>query len=269
MRIAIATDGNFVSQHFGRCPYYTIVEIEGNNLFNKKVIDNPGHQPGFLPQFLKEQGMECMIAGGMGTRAQSLFAEAGIQVVVGVTDSIDDVIKQLLNGTLKGGESLCEHGAGKGYGLDKSECDHPEAKMYHTQNEEKVQSETKTTSGGKICITAQGNNLDSEVDPRFGRCLYFIIIDPQTLEFEAIENPNISAMGGAGIQSAQLIASKGAGIVLTGNVGPNAFKTFEAAGIKIITGISGSIKSVIEKYKKGNLKSADGATVPGHSGINN
>ena len=113
----------------------------------------------------------------------------------------------------------------------------------------------------KICITSQGNNLGSQVDPRFGRCQYFIIVDPDTLEFEAIENPNISAMGGAGVQSGQLVAGKGVKAVLTGNVGPNAFQTLQAAGVEIITGISGPIKEAIEKYKKGEFNPTKGPNV--------
>jgi len=109
MLIVIATDGNFVSAHFGRCPSYTIIEIKEGKLLSKKVINNPGHQPGFLPQFLKDQGVECIIADGMGSRAQKLFAESGVKTILGVSGSIDDVIKQIFDGTLKGGESLCEH----------------------------------------------------------------------------------------------------------------------------------------------------------------
>ena len=102
----------------------------------------------------------------------------------------------------------------------------------------------------KICVTAQGNNLESLVDPRFGRCQYFIIVDPDTLEFEAVQNPSISAGGGAGIQSGQLMVNKGVKSVLTGNVGPNAFATLQAAGIEIIVGASGRVSEAIEKYKK-------------------
>ncbi len=118
----------------------------------------------------------------------------------------------------------------------------------------------------KICITSQGNNLDAQIDPRFGRCQCFIIADPETMEFEVIENAGIGAASGAGIQSAQLIVGKGAGTVLTGNVGPNAFQALQAAGIKIITGITGSVKDAIERYKKGEIAPVDGPTVPGHFG---
>ena len=126
MKIAISTDGNFVSAHFGRCPSFTIVEIEAGKLIKKETIDNPGHHPGFLPQFLHERGVSAIIAGGMGQRALGLFTEQGIEVVVGITGTIDETVDKILKGTLEGGESLCTPGAGRGYGLDKTECEHPD-----------------------------------------------------------------------------------------------------------------------------------------------
>jgi len=113
----------------------------------------------------------------------------------------------------------------------------------------------------KICITSQGNFLEAQVDPRFGRCQYFIIVDPDTQEFEALENPNKDAMGGAGIRSGQLMTEKNVKAVLTGNIGPNAFQTLQAAGIGVIIGVSGSIKEVIEKYNKGEFKPTQGPSV--------
>ena len=126
MKIAISTDNNYVSAHFGRCPYFTIVEIEGDKIINKESVDNPGHQPAFLPQFLSDLGVNCIIAGGMGRRATGLFAEKNIQTLVGISGPVDEVIDKLVKGTLEGGESLCRPGSGRGYGIEKSECDHPE-----------------------------------------------------------------------------------------------------------------------------------------------
>ncbi|MCK4905120.1 NifB/NifX family molybdenum-iron cluster-binding protein [bacterium] len=126
MKVAISTDGDFVSQHFGRCPSFTIMDLLDGKVVSKEVVDNPGHEPGFIPQFLHEKGVEVIIAGGMGMRAAGFFDELGIKPIMGVNGKIDEIVEQLIKGTLKDGESLCNPGAGKGYGLDKTECDHPE-----------------------------------------------------------------------------------------------------------------------------------------------
>lgn len=121
----------------------------------------------------------------------------------------------------------------------------------------------------RICVTAEGGSLSSQVDQRFGRCQYFIIVDTDSLEFEAVENSNISSMGGAGIQSAQLVASKKVKAVVTGNVGPNAFQTLQAAGIEVCTGASGTVNEAVERYKKGEFKAVSGPSVGSHSGMPN
>lgn len=125
MKIAISTDGDYVSAHFGRCPAFTIIDIKDGKTTDKEIVDNPGHQPGFIPQFLHQKGVSCIVCGGMGRRAVNFFDEYKIQTIIGVTGTIDDVVKQLEQGTLKGGPSLCKPGAGKGYGVEKEECDHP------------------------------------------------------------------------------------------------------------------------------------------------
>jgi predicted Fe-Mo cluster-binding NifX family protein len=119
----------------------------------------------------------------------------------------------------------------------------------------------------KICITSKGTSLDSEVDPRFGRCAYFIILDIESMKHEIIENSNAQTSGGAGIQSGQLVSEKNVEAVLTGNVGPNAYDTLSAAKIKIITGVSGIIKDAIEKYKNGEFNTVDNPTVDSHFGM--
>lgn len=118
----------------------------------------------------------------------------------------------------------------------------------------------------KIAVSSVGQTLDDSVDARFGRCAYFLVINPDTLEFEPIQNSNIALGHGAGIQSAQLLANKGVTVLLTGNCGPNAFQTLAAAGIQIITGVAGQVREAVRMYKSGAMASASGPNVQGHFG---
>jgi len=119
----------------------------------------------------------------------------------------------------------------------------------------------------KVVVSATSENLDAQIDPRFGRCQFFVIVDTDTMSFEALPNTSQSAPSGAGIQAAQNVATKGVHAVLTGNVGPNAFQALSAAGINIITGVSGTVKEAIERYNRGELKEISGPTVQGHFGM--
>lgn len=119
----------------------------------------------------------------------------------------------------------------------------------------------------KICVSATANSLDAQVDPRFGRCPYFLVVDSEAMRFETFPNAASDASGGAGIQAAQTIASKGTKVLITGNVGPNAFQALSAAGIKVVTGASGTVREVVEKYKRGELSETGAPTVRGHIGM--
>lgn len=119
----------------------------------------------------------------------------------------------------------------------------------------------------KIAVTASGPDLDSQIESRFGRCQYFIIVDTDTMEYEAIRNPNVQVGGGAGIQSAQMMAQNDVEVVLTGNCGPNAFRVFSQAGIKIVTGVSGLVRESVEKFKSGAISEATVPSVNDHFGI--
>jgi len=105
----------------------------------------------------------------------------------------------------------------------------------------------------KIAISSVGTDLDAQIDPRFGRCAHFIIVETDDMSFEVFDNENIALGGGAGIQSAQFVASKGAKVIITGNVGPNAVSTLSAAGIQVVTGQMGTVKKAVEDYKMGTL----------------
>lgn len=121
----------------------------------------------------------------------------------------------------------------------------------------------------KICITAVSNNLESQLESRFGRSPWFIVIDPETMEYEAVPNSALKSMHGAGIQAARLVAEKGVNVVISGNIGPNAYSALSSEGITVIAGVSGIVKNVIERYNKGELRQLKSPTVKGHSGRGN
>ena len=119
----------------------------------------------------------------------------------------------------------------------------------------------------KVAVSSSGKDLDSQVDPRFGRCAYFIIVETEDMSFDAFDNENLALGGGAGIQSAQFVASKGAKAVITGNCGPNAVQTLSVSQIEIFVGNSGTVREVVEKYTSGDIKSSSNANVADHYGM--
>ncbi|CCK79875.1 NifB/NifX family molybdenum-iron cluster-binding protein [Desulfobacula toluolica] len=117
----------------------------------------------------------------------------------------------------------------------------------------------------KIAVTSQGDTLDAQLDPRFGRAAYIIVVDTETLEFEAFDNnENKNSFKGAGIQAAAMVSEKEAEVLLTGFCGPNAFKTLETAGVKVVNDQSGRIIDVVQNFKQGNIVFAEDANKDGH-----
>ena len=118
----------------------------------------------------------------------------------------------------------------------------------------------------KVCISSTGITLDSNVDPRFGRCAFFIIYNTDSDTFEYYENESRNTMGGAGIQAAQKALENKVDAVISGNIGPNSFKVFNTSAIKIYTGVSGSIRDVIAQLKNNELNQAAAPNVQSHYG---
>ena len=118
----------------------------------------------------------------------------------------------------------------------------------------------------KIAVSATGNSMDSQMDQRFGRAASFIIVQTETMEFEALDNKASASAGGAGISAAQMIADKDVKAVITGNVGPNAMNVLKAASIEIFKGLNATVKENVEQYNKGTLEKIQ-TTVPSHFGI--
>ena len=117
----------------------------------------------------------------------------------------------------------------------------------------------------KIAVSASGPTLDAPVDARFGRAPYLLIVDLETLDFEAVANQiNLQAAQGAGIQTASLVARYKPAAVLTGHCGPKAFQTLQAAGIRVIVEVHGSVREAVEQYRVGQLTPAGGPNVTSH-----
>ncbi|MGD9948218.1 MAG: NifB/NifX family molybdenum-iron cluster-binding protein [Desulfobulbus sp.] len=117
----------------------------------------------------------------------------------------------------------------------------------------------------KVAVTSKGVLLDSEVDPRFGRAPYIVVVDTDTMDFEAVDNStNVNAFKGAGIQAATMVCEKGAEVLMTGYCGPKAFTTLEAGGVKVVSDVTGTIRDAVETYKAGKVTYSTGANKEAH-----
>jgi predicted Fe-Mo cluster-binding NifX family protein len=119
----------------------------------------------------------------------------------------------------------------------------------------------------KVAVCSPGNSLDSPVDPRFGRCAGFVVVDTETMEASFAENPGVTSAQGAGIQAAQVVSSLGVSAVVAGNFGPNAYQALSAAGIKVYTGASGSVRDAVNQFNSGMLQEVNAPTVAAHFGM--
>jgi predicted Fe-Mo cluster-binding NifX family protein len=120
----------------------------------------------------------------------------------------------------------------------------------------------------KIAVTSTGRTMDAQVDPRFGRAACFVVVDTESMEFQAVENGSVDAGGGAGISAAKVVIDADAKAVLTGNCGPNAERTLRAGNVKLYTGVTGTVAEAVEQFKAGKLTEATGPNVQSHSGMN-
>ena len=118
----------------------------------------------------------------------------------------------------------------------------------------------------RMAVSSTGNNLDSQIDPRFGRCSYFLIIETDDMSFEVVNNENIALGGGAGIQAAQSVIEAGAEAVIARRVGPNAFQVLAAAGVKVYESGAASVEEAVAALKTGKLTAVGAPTGPSHAG---
>lgn len=120
----------------------------------------------------------------------------------------------------------------------------------------------------KVAVSAKGKSLHSHVDDRFGRCSFFVVVNPESMEFDAIENPGLKERDAAGVQASRILMGKGVDAVVVKNIGHNALVTLDGAGIKVYVGAAGTVLNAIERLKKGKLTPAEQPTVGFQDGLN-
>lgn len=120
----------------------------------------------------------------------------------------------------------------------------------------------------KVAVSAKGKSLHSHVDDRFGRCSFFVVVNPESMEFDAIENPGLKERDAAGVQASRILMGKGVDVVVVKNIGHNALVTLDGAGIKVYVGAAGTVLNAIERLKKGKLTPAEQPTVGFQDGLN-
>lgn len=209
-KIAIAQDGSLVSQHFGHCMSYALFNLEDGKMTRLPDLENPGHEPGKLPRLLATEGVNVIIAGGMGPRAIDLFEENGIEVILGVSGDLGLAAEAYANGTLNAGTSACSHDDHACGGEEHAEHEHP---------------------AHIVCISSTGTTLDAPADMRFGRAPYFALINLAANTASIIQNPFTDAESGVGPKVVQLLASNGVSVIITGKSGGNASAALKAGGI--------------------------------------
>ena len=119
----------------------------------------------------------------------------------------------------------------------------------------------------KVAVAASGETLEAPIDPRFGRCPYFVVVDTETMQFTAIANPGGALGQGAGIQAAQAVVNAGADAVVAANFGPNAYQALTAGEVAIYAASDGTVRQTVEAIQRGELPPIGNATVPSHFGL--
>ena len=259
MNIAIPIWDDCVSNAFDFAARLLLVETESDSEVSRSHIRLESQSLSQRVSQLKYLEVDVLVCGAISRTLTGMVKASGIEVLPYVTGSVDDILKAYLTGQLAKPEFSmpgCWSGARKGFGRRRRGCKRPEEHDRNRKEKGKIM---------KIAITSQGKELSSEIDLRFGRAKWLIVFDLETGDFQAHDNElNLNAAQGAGIQTGRNIANLGADAVITGNVGPNAFKTLAAAKVKVFLAEKQTVQQAIDSYKAGELKEVNQANVKGH-----
>lgn len=211
-KIAIAQDGSLVSQHFGHCMSYALFNFADGKMTRLPDLKSPAHEPGLLPRLLAAEGVNIVIAGGMGPKAIDLFDANGIEVILGASGDLGLVAEAFAKGTLLTGSSTCSHDDQVCAGEEHAEHEHP---------------------AHVVCISSTGPTLDAPASMKFGRAPYFAVFNLSTNKSTIFQNPFTDGESGVGPKVVQLLAANGASVLLTGKSGVNASAALKAGGIEV------------------------------------
>lgn len=279
MKIVIASADNKglegqVSAHFGRCDYYTIVEVEDGQITDSKVVDNPtlqNHQPGMAPRFIHEElGADVMLTGGMGPRAIEMFLAWDISCATGASGRIKDAIDAYLAGKL-GGVEACSHS-------DHEEGNHEDGVHEHhhhahgqeaaTAAQAAASEETKMPTSERdpkvanpvVIPSLEDKGFMSLVDSRFGRAHFFALVDLDSKKLlKMVPNEAANAGHGAGTNAAQVVAELGGKSTVAGHFGPKAAQALKAMDVQLWEIDSDELKlsDIVNQLRAGALKPAE------------
>jgi len=222
MKIAIVAHNNHIALRFDCAEQLIIVEAELEE-GKASIIETRKFQSSHpLARAVEaaELPVEAVVCGGIDRVSCWLLEASEKKVIAWQEGRWDEVVKEIISGLTASSPDISSI----------------------------IRNEVQ--KGMKIAITSMGQQLDSSVDPRFGRARWLIIYDTKNDTYEAIDNSkNLNAQQGAGVQTASLAVQKGVGLVLTGDCGPKAAQVLQKAGVRVVTGISGTVKEAIEKIR--------------------
>ncbi|MBU4459695.1 MAG: hypothetical protein KJ579_03930 [Verrucomicrobia bacterium] len=242
-----------------------LIEMRKDRVTARREESLPGTDPQSQAARLTALGLDTLICGAVSQPMADLLASANIRVVPFTAGQVEDVLTAWLAGRLPDpalsmpgccGRRRRRHGPGTGGRDGRGRAPVLPASWNENQGRERPM---------KIAITATGAEMTSGVDPRFGRAKYFMVVDTETNAVASHDNvQNLNAAQGAGIQSAETVARLGARGVVTGHVGPKAFRVLNAAGIKVYLAGDGTVADAVRRFKSGELPEVDSANVEGH-----
>ena len=249
LRIAIPYYGSRVMPRFGLARNFYLIAIDPQT---SQVADfqqhrwNP-HAELSVARWLREYEASGVICDGIHPRFQAALKAEGLWVLWGAWGEVSEVLDQWLAGQLPLPNRDTVPWEQCSYQQVHKRCD----------NTKHLKINTSKESNMKIAITAQNPSPESQVDPRFGRAAWIMIYDQEKKSWESIDNSaGINASHGAGIQAAQKVADHQAEALVTGAIGPKAFKSLSAAGIKIYHGATGTVENALSAYLEGQLTEA-------------